>query len=123
MKARGSGTRFLLISATVPNVGDVAGWIGSRDGNDQPAKIFQVICLFVPCSLPNKRLQFGEEFRPCKLTKFVYGVAKPKGQNDFAYARTLDLRLFSVIQQHSTNKPILVFCPTRKGTQELSSLT
>ncbi|KAF8559747.1 P-loop containing nucleoside triphosphate hydrolase protein [Imleria badia] len=100
MKARGSGTRFLLISATVPNVEDVAGWIGSRGGSDQPARIFQ----------------FGEEFRPCKLTKFVYGVAKPKGQNDFAYARILDLRLFAVIQQHSTNKPILVFCPTRKGT-------
>ncbi|KAF8447766.1 P-loop containing nucleoside triphosphate hydrolase protein [Boletus edulis BED1] len=100
MKARGSGTRFLLISATVPNVEDVACWIGSRGGSDQPARVFQ----------------FGEEFRPCKLTKFVYGVAKPKGQNDFAYARTLDLRLFSIIQQHSTNKPILVFCPTRKGT-------
>ncbi|KAI9571366.1 DEAD-domain-containing protein [Boletus coccyginus] len=100
MKARGSGTRFLLVSATVPNVEDVAHWIGSRDNSDQPARIFK----------------FGEEFRPCKLTKFVYGVAKPKGLNDFAYARTLDLRLFSVIQQHSSNKPILVFCPTRKGT-------
>ncbi|KAG9318654.1 putative ATP-dependent DNA helicase MER3 [Chiua virens] len=100
MKARGSGTRFLLISATVPNVEDVACWIGSADGSDQPAKIFQ----------------FGDEFRPCKLTKFVYGVPKPKGQNDFAYARILDLRLFPVIQQHSTHKPILIFCPTRKGT-------
>ena len=42
MKARGSGTRFLLISATVPNVEDVAGWIGSNDGRGQPARIFQV---------------------------------------------------------------------------------
>ncbi|KAG9310669.1 DEAD-domain-containing protein [Chiua virens] len=100
MKARGTGTRFLLVSATIPSVEDVACWIGSADGSGQPAKIFQ----------------FGDEFRPCQLTKFVYGVAKPQGQNDFAYARTLDLRLFPVLQQHSTNKPILVFCPTRKGT-------
>lgn len=42
MKARGSGTRFLLISATVPNVEDVACWIGSSDGSDQRARIFQV---------------------------------------------------------------------------------
>lgn len=42
MKARGSGTRFLLISATVPNAEDVASWIGSRDNSDRPARIFQV---------------------------------------------------------------------------------
>lgn len=42
MKARGSGTRFLLISATVPNVEDVACWIGSRGSSDQPAGVFQV---------------------------------------------------------------------------------
>jgi len=118
MKARGSGTRFLLISATIPNVEDVAHWIGSRDSSDQPARIFKVDLHPRMLSSSNMYLQFGEEFRPCKLTKFVYGVAKPKGLNDFAYARTLDLRLFSVIQQHSSNKPILVFCPTRKGTQE-----
>ncbi|KAF9246342.1 P-loop containing nucleoside triphosphate hydrolase protein [Melanogaster broomeanus] len=100
MRSRESAIRFLLVSATVPNIEDVACWVGSSDRNDQPAKIFQ----------------FGEEFRPCKLTKFVYGVAKPKGQNDFAYAHILDLRLFPVLQQHSADKPILIFCPTRKGT-------
>lgn len=42
MKARGFDIRFLLISATVPNVEDVAQWIGSSDGNAQSAKIFQV---------------------------------------------------------------------------------
>jgi hypothetical protein len=43
-------------------------------------------------------------------------VVKPRGQNDFAYAHTLDTRLFAVLQQHAVDKPILVFCPTRKGT-------
>lgn len=100
MKARGPAVRFLLVSATVPNVEDIASWIGSNDGADRPATIFQ----------------FGEDFRPCRLSKVVYGIPKPKGQNDFVYARTLDRRLFSLLQQHSQNKPILVFCPTRKGT-------
>ncbi|KAH7889514.1 hypothetical protein F5I97DRAFT_1994977 [Phlebopus sp. FC_14] len=100
MKARGSAIRFLLVSATVPNIEDVASWIGSNHDSNWPATIFQ----------------FGEEFRPCKLTKLVYAVAKPKGQNDFAYAHTIDCRLFSVLQRHSAKKPILIFCPTRKGT-------
>ncbi|KAG2041892.1 Sec63 Brl domain-containing protein [Suillus americanus] len=101
MKTRGSDVRFLLVSATVPNIEDVASWIGSNHASsDHPGQIFQ----------------FGDEYRPCRLTRFVYGVVKPRGQNDFAYAHTLDARLFAVLQQHAVDKPILVFCPTRKGT-------
>lgn len=29
--------------------------------------------------------------------------------------KTLDHKLFLVIQEHSCGKPILVFCPTQKG--------
>ena len=59
--------------------------------------------------------QFGEEYRPCKLTKIVYGIPHKRGQNDFAFQKTLDYRLFGILQQHSVNKPILVFCSTRRG--------
>ncbi|KAG2362507.1 hypothetical protein BDR07DRAFT_1451114 [Suillus spraguei] len=101
MKARGSDVRFLLVSATVPNIEDVASWIGKNHASsDHSGQIFQ----------------FGDEYRPCRLNRFVYGVVKPRGQNDFAYAHTLDARLFAVLQQHAVDKPILVFCPTRKGT-------
>ncbi|KAI6028575.1 hypothetical protein F5J12DRAFT_889093 [Pisolithus orientalis] len=115
MKARVPAVRFLLVSATVPNVEDIANWIGSSDGADHPATIFQVRSIDHKYALSNHG-KFGEEFRPCKLSKVVYGIPKPKGQNDFVYAHTLDRRLFSLLQQHSQNKPILVFCPTRKGT-------
>lgn len=43
MKAYGSDIHFLLVSATVPNVDDVASWIGgTRNGS---AKIFEVMPL------------------------------------------------------------------------------
>ncbi|KAI6045611.1 hypothetical protein EDC04DRAFT_2888628 [Pisolithus marmoratus] len=115
MKARGPAVRFLLVSATVPNVEDIASWIGSIDGKDRPATIYQVRLIEHNYALTNHE-KFGEDFRPCKLSKVVYGIPRPKGQNDFVYARTLDRRLFSLLQQHCQNKPILVFCPTRKGT-------
>lgn len=41
MKGRGSAIRFLLVSATVPNIEDIANWIGSDDGS-RPATVFQV---------------------------------------------------------------------------------
>jgi replicative superfamily II helicase len=45
MKARCKGqVRFVLVSATVPNINDVADWIGSGGGieNISSAKVFQV---------------------------------------------------------------------------------
>ena len=41
MKSRGSTVRFVAVSATVPNIDDVAHWIASRYSNG-PAASFQV---------------------------------------------------------------------------------
>ncbi|THH19463.1 hypothetical protein EW146_g1691 [Bondarzewia mesenterica] len=98
MKTRGSAVRLICVSATVPNIDDVANWIGDRD-SDAPAQVFV----------------FGEEFRPCKLTRFVYGFPKAKSQNDFLFSSSLNFKLFPLLQRHSAQKPILIFCPTRKG--------
>ncbi|CAL1705677.1 unnamed protein product [Somion occarium] len=98
MKTRGTGVRFMCVSATVPNIQDVANWIG-RGPNGGPAIV----------------KEFGEEYRPCKLTRHIYGIPRKQDQNDFQFTRILDYRLYGILQQHSINKPILVFCATRKG--------
>ncbi|KAI0647359.1 P-loop containing nucleoside triphosphate hydrolase protein [Trametes meyenii] len=98
MKLRGSAVRFVVVSATVPNIEDVADWIGNHSNNGRAVV-----------------KEFGEEFRPCQLSKFVYGVPRRKDSNDFVFAKALDYRLYGILQQHCNNKPVLVFCPTRKG--------
>lgn len=68
MKANGSNVRFIALSATVPNSEDIATWLG-RDPVNQ--------------HVPAHREHFGEDFRPVKLQKFVYGYQSHA--NDFAF--------------------------------------
>ncbi|KAF8163444.1 P-loop containing nucleoside triphosphate hydrolase protein [Crassisporium funariophilum] len=104
MKLRGSDVRFILVSATVPNIDDIASWIGIGGGfgKSEPAKVFE----------------FGDEYRPCRLTRHVVPVPRRNGTNDFQFAKVLDYKLFSTVQQYSVGKPTLVFCSTRKGMDE-----
>ncbi|GAA6048956.1 hypothetical protein JCM3770_007137 [Rhodotorula araucariae] len=100
MKTLGTSTRFVAVSATVPNIHDVAEWLGTGpvgEPEHEPAKVFQ----------------FGDEFRPCKLQKIVIGYAK--NGNDFAFANGLNCKLYELVKQYSSAKPVLVFCNTRKG--------
>ncbi|KAI5205853.1 P-loop containing nucleoside triphosphate hydrolase protein [Aureobasidium subglaciale] len=58
MKSIASGTRFIALSATVPNSQDIATWLGRNDDNP---------------SLPATHKRFGEEFRPVELKRHVCG--------------------------------------------------
>lgn len=66
-------------------------------------------------------VQFGEEYRPCKLKRTVLGCPRGKNQNDFMFSKSLEFKLFGVLQKHSVGKPILVFCSTRKGRRTFTS--
>ncbi|KAH8117083.1 P-loop containing nucleoside triphosphate hydrolase protein [Phellopilus nigrolimitatus] len=99
MKARGLDIRLLLVSATVPNIRDIADWVGNPSIDSKASATVY---------------EFGEEFRPCKITRHIYGYPR-KNQNDFQFARTLDFKVYPILQQHSCGKPTLIFCNTRKG--------
>ncbi|OKP11203.1 ATP-dependent DNA helicase MER3 [Penicillium subrubescens] len=68
MKNIGSNVRFVALSATVPNSEDIATWLG-KDATNQ--------------HVPAHREHFGEDLRPVKLQKFVYGYQSTG--NDFAF--------------------------------------
>nr|KAJ0212747.1 hypothetical protein LSAT_V11C400227260 [Lactuca sativa] len=81
--------RFLAVSATIPNIDDLAEW------------------LMVPIQGIKR---FGEEMRPVKLTTKVFGYTPAK--NDFLFEKA------NLLMQYSSGKSALVFCSTRKGAQE-----
>ncbi|KAG8935054.1 Sec63 [Tulasnella sp. 417] len=104
MKTRGTAVRFILLSATAPNIEDIASWVGHHsDGN-----------INISQSRRATVFKFGEEYRPCRITRHVYSYAT-KSQNAFQFSKMLDFRLFDLLQRHACGKPVLIFCPTRKG--------
>ncbi|KAG8071458.1 hypothetical protein GUJ93_ZPchr0006g46127 [Zizania palustris] len=90
-----ANVRFISVSATIPNIEDIAEWLA------------------VP---PEGIKSFGEEMRPVKLTTKVFGYAPAR--NDFLFERRLQNFIFDMLMQHSRGKSALVFCSTRKGAQE-----
>ncbi|TLD30867.1 hypothetical protein PspLS_03038 [Pyricularia sp. CBS 133598] len=100
MKTQVSNIRVVALSATVPNSEDVAKWLGrGNTDNHQPARLET----------------FGEEFRPVRLQKHVYGLHC--SGNNFQFETQLDAKLCEVIPTHSQKKPIIVFCSTRKSCE------
>ncbi|TPX51368.1 hypothetical protein SeLEV6574_g00353 [Synchytrium endobioticum] len=89
--------RLLALSATVPNVDDIGDWLKSADGSRAEIKTF------------------GDEYRPVKLQKEVFGYAS-KG-NAFSFEKSLDYKVMDVISKYSHSKATLIFCSTRKSAQ------
>ncbi|CAG8444493.1 575_t:CDS:10 [Acaulospora morrowiae] len=105
MKLMGTNCRFVAISATVFNIDDVALWI-SLDFQDSSAN----------SGLKKARvLQFGEEYRPVRLSHQLIVVVKEYVHN---CQRNYIYRLLDVIQRYSSGKSTMVFCTTRKSTEE-----
>ena len=87
-----SSIRFVAVSATIPNIEDLAQWLGQ----DEPAI----------------HHAFGSEFRPVKLRHVV--LSYPDQDSKYLFDRNLSYKMNKIIQTYSEGKPSLVFCTTRK---------
>ncbi|CAI5757867.1 unnamed protein product [Candida verbasci] len=96
------GLRILAISATVANAQDISTWLKLDDESILPA---QTLC-------------FGDEYRAVKLNKFVYRYKLSKDFNDFQFDQLLNTKLMEIINLHSNDKPVLIFCSTRNSCQK-----
>ncbi|KAI8141933.1 Sec63 Brl domain-containing protein [Fennellomyces sp. T-0311] len=92
MKTMEHTVRYVAVSATVPNLQDIADWLGGI------------------------AISFSEEFRPVHLEQIVYGIPF-SGDNMFSFESKLDWKLLEMVEKHSNRKPTLIFCSTRKSAQ------
>ncbi|XP_021346734.1 probable ATP-dependent DNA helicase HFM1 isoform X2 [Mizuhopecten yessoensis] len=96
--------RFIAVSATIPNIEDIAEWMGE---NHQAATFYKM----------------DESCRPVRLRKVVLGYPfdEQKGSG-FHFDMSLSYKLGGIINTYSDGKPALVFCSTRKGTQQAADI-
>ncbi|XP_022085821.1 probable ATP-dependent DNA helicase HFM1 [Acanthaster planci] len=97
------GLRFLAVSATIPNMEDVAAWLETGGKHAVYHRI-------------------DECHRPVKLRKVVLSYPCSERQSEFRFDLSLNYRLSGVIHTYSDQKPTLVFCATRKSVQQAAAI-
>ncbi|XP_049454968.1 probable ATP-dependent DNA helicase HFM1 isoform X3 [Epinephelus fuscoguttatus] len=95
--------RFVAVSATIPNISDIADWLCNESG-------------------PATYLNMDESHRPVKLRKVVLGFPCSPNQTEFKFDLSLNYKMANIIQTYSDQKPALVFCSTRKGVQQSATV-
>ncbi|CAH1232813.1 SNRNP200 [Branchiostoma lanceolatum] len=98
-----AGIRFVAVSATIPNVEDVAAWFGKEDATAVYHKM-------------------DESYRPVKLRKVILGYPCSSGSSEFRFDLSLNYKIPGIVQTYSDQKPTLVFCATRKGSVQCASM-
>lgn len=86
--------RYVAVSATLPNAGDVGAWLGAA---------------------PRGVRVYGDEVRPVPLD--VHVRAYPPTNTDFLFEKKLDDHLPAVLAAYASGRPALVFCASRKGAE------
>ncbi|XP_072220467.1 probable ATP-dependent DNA helicase HFM1 isoform X1 [Leuresthes tenuis] len=99
----GLSMRFVAVSATIPNIYDIADWLSNESG-------------------PATFLNMDESHRPVKLRKVVLGFPCSPNQTEFKFDLSLNYKMAIIIQTYSDQKPALVFCSTRKGAQQSAAV-
>ncbi|GJD06524.1 ATP-dependent DNA helicase MER3 [Galdieria sulphuraria] len=85
--------RILAVSATIPNLEDIGRWLNAPEING--VRIFD------------------KSYRPVPLQAIVLGFRE---QNPWVFDKHLTQKLPQVLENYSNQKPVLIFCPSRRST-------
>ncbi|CAJ1930861.1 unnamed protein product [Cylindrotheca closterium] len=88
--------RIIAVSATLPNILDVAEFLGA-----------------------NEAFSFDESYRPVPLETRVVGLGYI-GKNEYRFWTNLDEQIPHLIARYADRKPTLIFCHTKKETESLA---
>ncbi|KAL6950248.1 hypothetical protein ACO0QE_000924 [Hanseniaspora vineae] len=89
--------KIIAVSATIPNISDIATWLRDYQTNEQ--------ALF---------LEYDESYRAVQLEKHVIGCSV-HSKNDFQAETIYTSKLPSIVDKYSEGKPVLIFCSTRNS--------
>jgi hypothetical protein len=95
--ALASFLRFVAVSATLPNIADFAAFLGA-----------------------NEAFAFDASYRPVPLSIHVVSCGEMIPQKEFMFNKKINYQVPNVIKQFSKGKPTIVFCHTKKETEELA---
>ena len=91
--------RIIALSATLPNLVDIGHWIGCEDDGIW---------------------YFDDSYRPVPLT--VHTLSMGHSSNTFLFEKSLDSKVAGVISRYSEGKPVLIFCSSKRGTENLCEI-
>ena len=88
--------RIVAVSATLPNLGQLASFVESGEA-----------------------YIFDQSFRPVPLNIFVQACG-PIGSNRYLFDKSLNQHVTSILKRFSTGRPAIVFCHSKKETEQLA---
>jgi ATP-dependent DNA helicase HFM1/MER3 len=87
---------LVAVSATLPNLGHLASFIESGEA-----------------------YMFDQSYRPVPLNVYVQGCGHI-GNNRYLFDKSLKQHVPSILKRFSSNRPSIVFCHSKKETEELA---
>lgn len=96
-EALASNIRFVAVSATLPNLDQLAAFIEAGEA-----------------------YAFNDSYRPVPLYTYVQACGYIANNNHYRFDQGLDNHVLSILHRFSKGRPAIVFCHTKSGTENLA---
>lgn len=93
--------RMVAVSATLPNIGEIASFLGAHEA-----------------------YVFDQSYRPVPLTTHVLGMGfvGNSGKGQFQFWQNLDKEVANIVHKFSKKRPSIVFCHSKADTERVADM-